>query len=189
MKVSLYYESNRKKDYTWLEVPDESEFNVMIERDYQERLGKAKSGERVERRTAQEILTEEISKPTFNSNHRNTRKSTSFDELSESVTLLIDSEIARKKSAEGEKCITGHSIMNRMRTVEEEVFGTETGDLYSALETLSPEQRELLERVFLDGVSQRRIAEEENVSEVAVSLRIKRIRAKLEKNARLVRPS
>ena len=77
-----------------------------------------------------------------------------------------------------------------MRTVEEEIFAeSDQEELYRALETLSPEQRKLLERVFLDGVSQRQIAEEENVSEVAVSQRIKRIRAKLDKNARLVRPS
>ncbi len=58
MKIYLYYESNFKKDYTWLEVPDENEFSVMIERDYRQRLDKAKPGETVKRRTPQEILNE-----------------------------------------------------------------------------------------------------------------------------------
>jgi RNA polymerase sigma factor (sigma-70 family) len=64
---------------------------------------------------------------------------------------------------------------------EEELTEDEYEDLHKALEALSPVQRELLERVFLDGVSQRQIAEEENVSEAAVSQRIKRIRAKMER--------
>ena len=188
MKVSLYYESNRKKDYTWLEVPDESEFNVMIERDYQERLGKAKPGERVTRRTAQEILTEEICKPTFNSNHRNTRKSTSFDELSESVTLLIDNEIARKKSVEGEKCITGHSIMNRMRTVEEEVFPeSDQEELYAALNAMPNRQSELLVKIYIQGIDQRVIAEEEGVDESAISHRKERALGRLEKELKKIK--
>ena len=61
MKLSVYYESNRKKYYTWLETGDE-DLSIMIERDYQERLAKAEAGEVVERRDPQTILDEEISK-------------------------------------------------------------------------------------------------------------------------------
>ena len=181
MKVSLYYESNRKKDYTWLEVPDESEFNVMIERDYQERLAKAKPGEKVERRTAQEILTEEICKPTYNNEHRAKDHTISLESLDPHDRLLgAEHHSCRRRSSYKEYSMAAdHAIYTK--SPEEELATDEYEDLHQALEALSAEQRELLERVFLDGVSQRQIAAEENVSEVAVSQRIKRIRAKMER--------
>lgn len=95
MKIYLYYESNFKKDYIWLDVPEE-EMTITIERDYQKRLAKAKPGEKVVRRDFQTIMNEEISKPTYNSNHKDERRRASYDKLDAHETLLCDSNISRK---------------------------------------------------------------------------------------------
>ena len=63
MKIYLYYEDKNKK--TYLDVP-EDECTVMIQTDYERRLREAEDGEEVMPRTVQEILDEEINKPTFN---------------------------------------------------------------------------------------------------------------------------
>lgn len=65
MKIYLYYKDKNKK--TYLDVP-EDECTVMIQTDYEKRLHEAEDGEEVMPRTVQEILDEEINKPTFNNN-------------------------------------------------------------------------------------------------------------------------
>ena len=158
MKVSLYYESNRKKDYTWLEVPDESEFNVMIERDYQERLAKAKPGERVERRTAQEIL-DETSKEIFNSHHSETRNHVSYESYDpEGKHLASDTDI------------------------EEETATVDYSDLHEELKKLPPEYQELIRKVYWDEIPQVRIAEAEGLGRKAINNRLVRIYAKIREN-------
>ena len=54
--------------------------------------------------------------------------------------------------------------------------------LYSAMEALSPSQRELVEKVYFEGRKITDIAAEENVSHVAIIRRLNRIYEKLRKN-------
>lgn len=46
-------------------IPDDTDFSTMIERDYQERLAAAGAGEKVTRRTPQEIM-DDVNKATYN---------------------------------------------------------------------------------------------------------------------------
>lgn len=157
MKISFFYESNYRKDYTWLDVP-EDEMSIVVENDYQERLAKADEGENVERRDFQTIMDEEISKPTYNSHHKNVRRH------------VLMSRIDPK----GERL---HSALD----LEKMVCGGKFGDLREAIKTLEPAQRDLVRKVFWDGADQRQIAAEEGVDESAISKRMARIYARLEK--------
>lgn len=60
MKIKMYYED--KFHPTVLEVPDE-ECSMMVETDYQQRLEEAEDKSQVIRRSVQEIIDEDFSKP------------------------------------------------------------------------------------------------------------------------------
>ena len=175
MKLSVYYESNRKKYYTWLETGDE-DLSIMIERDYQERLAKAEAGEVVERRDPQTILDEEISKPTYQTEKR---RHASFDKLDENGGLLCDSAISRPTGHTGEKQVKGHGFLTRQRTVEDVVFETEEAELDAALAAMPEDQRNLLLDVYADEIDQRVIANREGVSDSAITHRKERALARL----------
>lgn len=64
--------------------------------------------------------------------------------------------------------------------LEEEIL---TGvDVDLLLKDLSPEQRELFERIFIDGATQKEIAEEYGVSAVAIFYRLEKIFKKIKRN-------
>ena len=157
MKVSLYYESNWRKDYTWLNVPEE-EFDVMIENDYRERLKKAKPGEKVERRTPQEIL-DETSRAVYSSNCKETRRHVSYE--------AYDPDGKRIRSD---------------TNIEEETAWVDYTDLREALKKLTPEQQELVRKVFWEGVQQTKIAEDEGLGKKAIGNRLTRILRKMKEN-------
>lgn len=75
MAITIKYE-NSKDNKAPIEriynIPNGAWLNV-IETDYQERLNTADDGEEVSRRSAQEIMDEEINKPTYNLWHREYR--------------------------------------------------------------------------------------------------------------------
>ncbi len=54
-------------------------------------------------------------------------------------------------------------------------------NLHKALDTLLPEQRELITEIYFNGVTQREIAEREGVDESAISKRMDRIYKRLKK--------
>ena len=180
MKLSVYSENNCKRNYTWFETEDDS-VNVMINRDYQERLEKAKEGEIVERRDPQTILNEEISKKTYNSNHRETRRHVSYDKMDEKGGVLCDSSIARKKNTNGKTYVQTNDFLTRQKTLEEEIFGTEEDDLYAALAAMPADQYKLLMDIYVDDVDQRDIAKEAGVTESAISHRKERALARARK--------
>jgi len=154
MKISLYYESNYKKDYTWIDVPEE-EFAVMIERDYRDRLARAKDGETVERRTPQEIL-DETSRGIYNNEHSEKRRHVSLEAYNKNGNALEAQD-----------------------NVEEEVCRIDYTDLYEELKKLPPAQQELIRKVYWNGISQTRIAEDENMSRKAINNRLARIYRKM----------
>ena len=180
MKLSVFYESNYKKDYVWLDTGD-ADLSIMVENDYQERLAKAKDGETVERRDPQTILNEEISKPNYNSHHKEARRQAAYDKFEEKGGLLCDSTVARKRDTNGNFCIQARNILTKQKTVEEEAIGTEEDDLYAALAAMPREQRELLLDIYADEIDQRVIASKAGVSESAVSRRKDRALARLKK--------
>ena len=141
MKIYLYYEDKNKK--TYLDVP-EDECTVMIQTDYERRLREAEDGEEVMPRTVQEILDEEINKPTFNNNQTETRRHVSLDALEE---LGIDFV--------GEQGV--------------KIDGEEFAELRDAIAKHKPEQQELLKTVFWEGIKPGDIEESEGDYGSAIS--------------------
>ena len=155
MKITLYYED--KFHPTILEVPEE-ECTVMVETDYQERLGAAEDKTAVQRRTVQEILDAEVNAPTFQRNRTETRRH---------VHLSADA--------------LDRQMADTMPDVPTALLGADYSELHRAIAQLRPQQRELLRRVFWEGVRQAEIARQEGVLESAVSERMRRIYQRLKK--------
>lgn len=157
MKLSVYYESNYKRDYVWLDTEDE-DLSVMIERDYQERLAKAQDGEIVERRDPQAIL-DETSKTIYNSHHRYARRSV--------LASALDPEEKRIRSAENPE--------------EEVIRREENAVLRAAINQLPDQQARLLEDLFFNGYSQKELADAFDIRENSMSDRKRRALASLKK--------
>lgn len=155
MKIALYYED--KFHPTILEVSEE-ECTVMVEADYQERLGAAEDKNAVQRRTAQEILDAEVNAPTFRRNRTETRRH---------VHLSADN--------------LDRQMADTMPDVPTVLLGADYSELHRAIAQLRPQQRELLRRVFWEGVRQAEIARQEGVLESAISERMRRIYQRLKK--------
>ena len=157
MKLYLYYESAFKSDYTWLETDDE-ELSVMVENDYHQRQMAAEDPDSVSLRDAQQILNEDLNRPSYNSWHKHSRHCSSFEEYN-----VDDNRVCSPAS------------------LEDEIREIRHADLYEAISTLDPDQKELLTRVYWDGESQTDIAREMGVSTVAITQRMNRIYARLRK--------
>ena len=155
MKITLYYED--KFHPTILEVSEE-ECTVMIEADYQERWDAAEDKTAVQRRTAQEILDAEVNAPTFRRNRTETRRH---------IHLSVD-DLDRLRA-------------DAMLDVPTALLGADYSVLHHAIEQLRPQQRELLRRVFWEGVRQAEIARQEGVLESTISERMRRIYQRLKK--------
>ena len=154
MIVKLYYE--KKTETTEIEVSDE-ECSLMIQTDYEMRLRNAKDGEEVLPRSVQEILDEEINKPTFNSNQTETRRHCSLDVMQEAGMDLSnedDIELPDEKYAE----------------------------LRAAIAQLKPEQQELLRKVFYEEIKQVDIAKSEGVKKASIESRLYTIYKKIRKH-------
>ena len=155
MKIALYYED--KFHPTILEVSEE-ECTVMVEADYQERLDAAKDKTAVQRRTAQELLDAEVNAPTFRRNRTETRRH---------IHLSAD-DLDRLRA-------------DAMLDVPTALLGADYSVLHHAIAQLRPQQRELLRRVFWEGVRQSEIARQEGVLESTISERMRRIYQRLRK--------
>ena len=156
MKIYLYYEDKNKK--TYLDVP-EDECTVMIQTDYERRLCEAEDGEEVMPRTVQEILDEEINKPTFNNNQTETRRHSYIEDMDPDDKHFDD----------------GTDILSDY--IQRESFE----ELYRAIEQLEPKQQELLKKVFWEEIKQVDIAKSEGVGKTAIENRMTRIYARLKK--------
>jgi len=156
MKITVYYED--KTCATTLEVPD-ADCEIWVETDYQQRLAAAEDKSTVTRRSPQEIMDEECNKPTFNNNHRETRRHASLEQVDLDGCFLAGAE-----------------------DVQTDLFNEDYAELYRAIEKLRPQQKELLRKVFWDEMKQAEIAAEEGVWWTAVENRLSRIYARLRKN-------
>lgn len=156
MRIKTYCEN--KQQVTYFEI-DEEELNVMIETDYQIRLGEAEDKSKVQRRTAQEILDEEINKPTFNRNQTETRRHKHLEALDPQEDTIASPQ----------------NIENLLLKKEE------YEELEEAIKKLTEKQRELIYLKYFKKMKQKDIAKKLNISEAAVSQRINTILKKLEK--------
>ena len=156
MKISMYYED--KNNVTTIDVPDE-ECAIWVESDYQKRLESAEDKSKVDRRTPQQIMDEECNKPTFNSHQRETRRHVSLEAYDADHNLVADS----------------------FDLVEELLMKERYSDLHKAIETLCPQQKELLKKVFWEGIKQARVAESEGAGNSVISHRLERIYNRLKK--------
>ena len=156
MKIKMYYKD--KFHPTVLEVPDE-ECSVMVETDYQQRLEVAEDKSVIARRSVQEIMDEDFSKPTFNRNHAETRRH-----------VLLSAYDPEGQSVEGLPDIQSDLLVK-----------DDYADLYQAIQKLRPKQKELLRKVFWENLRQTDIAKEEGVGKSAISQRLTTICNRLRK--------
>ena len=157
MKIRLYYASKLDRDTIILDVPD-SECEVMVETDYQQRLAQAKPEDRdaVSRRDPQTIINEECNKPTFNSHHAETRRHVALEAL----------------DPEGDHIGDGFDV-------EEAAFPEDWNDLHQAIDRLRPRQKELLRKIFWEEMKQAEIAKAEGLTDQALHNRLARIYERL----------
>ena len=157
MKIRMYYESKLDKDTIILDVPDE-ECEIMVERDYQQRVAEAAPENRaaVTRRDPQTIIDEECNKPTFNGHHRETRRHIALDVL----------------DPEGDHISDGTDL-------EGTVCEDEQNDLYRAIAQLTPEQQALVRKIYWEEIGQRELAQAEGVTDQALHNRMSRIYKRL----------
>lgn len=156
MIIKLYYEC--KGNVTILEVPDD-ECEIMVETDYQQRLASTEDKASVHRRTAQEIMDEDLNKPTFNNHQRETRRHI--------ATEVIDPD--------------GRHISGGLDPLTALIRDEQFEELRQAIERLQPQQKELVRRVFWADEKQADIAREQGVSKAALTARMKKIYATLKK--------
>lgn len=157
MKIRMYYESKLDKDTIILDVPDD-ECEIMVERDYQQRMAAAAPKERtaVVRRDPQTIIDEECNKPTFNSHHRETRRHVALDAL----------------DPEGDHISDGTDL-------ERTICGDEREYLHQAIAQLTPDQQALIRKIYWEEIAQREIAKAEGVTDQALHNRMSRIYKRL----------
>ena len=106
----------------------------------------------------QEILDAEVNAPTFRRNRTETRRH---------VHLSAD-DLDRQ-------------MADTLPDVPTDLLGEDYSALHHAIEQLRPQQRELLRRVFWEGVRQAEIARQEGVLESTISERMRRIYQRLKK--------
>ena len=153
MKITVYYED--KTHATTLEVPD-ADCEIWVETDYQQRLAAAEDKSAVTRRSPQEIMDEECNKPTFNSHQRETRRHASLEQVDLDGCFLVGAE-----------------------DVETDLLKENYEELNRAIAGLSPQQQELIRKIFRDEMKQADIAREEGVHWTAIEGRLRRIYARL----------
>ncbi len=68
-----------------------------------------------------------------------------------------------------------------IKTEQEHIKNFRLKNLHKAMDSLLPEQRELLSKIYFGGVTQREIAEQEGIDESAISKRMERIYKRLKK--------
>lgn len=155
MKIRIRYEN---KD-TEFEVTEE-ECLEMIESDYIERKAQAKPGEEVSKRPVQEILDERFNKPEYNSFHKVQRNTVSLE------NLWVEGGWFRDDSQEPDAVIERRELLHR---------------LPEAIQSLEPQQQELLYRIFFLGEKETEVAKLAGVSRAAISHRMNRIYSQIEK--------
>ena len=102
----------------------------------------------------------DLDRQQYNNDQKETRRHFSLDGMDYEGELFVSAE-------DTEKAVEHREDMAR---------------LYSAMEVLSPSQRELVEKVYFEERTFASIAREEGVGESAIRDRMKRIHKKLEKN-------
>ena len=157
MKIYVYYED--KNDKTYFDVP-EDECTIMVQTDYERRLREADEGEEVMPRSVQEIIDNEINKPTFNNNQTETRRHIHIEDVDPEDRHFDD----------------GTDILSDY--IKREGFE----ELYTALEQLEPQQRELVYKVFWEEMKQTEIAKAEGVRKTAIENRLTRIYERIKKH-------
>ncbi len=101
----------------------------------------------------------DLDRQQYNNDHKETRRHVSLDGMDYEGELFVSA-----KDTEGEA-----------------VRREDMARLFSAMETLSPDQRELVEKVYFEERKITDIAREEGVSEAAIRNRLKKIYSRLKK--------
>ena len=168
MKIEIKYENKTVS----LDVADDTDFSVMIERDYEERLAEAKAkGEDTKDIVpydVQQLFTESLNKPDYNNYHKHNRH---FGMPKK--TYRKDDEAA--DMTDGIGFINPNKYVYWLGATEEEKRDTEieNEEVYNLIRSiLKPKQADLLIAIVRDDISLKDYAARENVSVSAISHRM-----------------
>ena len=168
MKIEIKYENKTVS----LDVADDTDFSVMIERDYEERLAEAKAkGEDTKNIVpydVQQLFTESLNKPDYNNYHKHNRH---FGMPKK--TYRKDDEAA--DMTDGIGSINPNKYVYWLGATEEEKRDTELEDeeVYNLIRSiLKPKQADLIIAIVLDDISLKEYAAREGVSISAISHRM-----------------
>ncbi|WP_051221168.1 RNA polymerase sigma factor [Eremococcus coleocola] len=184
-------------DMTVFEI-DDSELAIMVDADFELQQKELECPEEAKKRSPQEILDERFSKPDVNNfrRHKDNTSSNSYKDSGGAYKELEHSSMAGlnyhkrppKDKKKGPMRSDRYKDVKRRAGRQPEYYSDTLAEelelsdvLNEALETLDENQRELIEKVFFEGVSQADIAREEGVSKTAIHNRLKRIYEKLKK--------
>ena len=167
MKIEIKYENKTVS----LDVADDTDFSVMIERDYEERLAEAKAkGEDTKDIVpydVQQLFSESLNKPDYNNYHKHNRhsgmpkKTYRKDDEAADMTDGID-------SINPDKCVYWLGA-NEAEKRDAELEDEEVRNLIRSV--LKPKQAELLIAIVLEDISLKEYAAREGVSISAISHR------------------
>ena len=93
-------------------------------------------------------------------------------------TKSLDGIIEAGRDFEDDQTDIEEIILN---SEAERIKNTRLENLHNALNSLLPEQKELISKIYFGGLTQREIAEQEGVDESAISKRMERIYKRLKK--------
>ncbi|MBC2727103.1 sigma factor-like helix-turn-helix DNA-binding protein [Desulfosporosinus sp.] len=120
------------------------------------------TGESVEIEVPDDIgeVSIEIDRVIYNSDHRETRRHNSVENLQEKGIHLVDQRV---------------DVVSTIESLET------NESLHNALIRLLPQQQELIKKVFIEGRSMASIAREEGVTAKAIQDRVNKIKRRLKK--------
>ena len=142
-----------------VEVPDE-ECESMIRNDYEERRAAAADPSTVQPRTMQEIMDDRFNKPEYNSIHQYRANNRTLDAYDDDDRMFEDDADPIGTALEQDELVAA---------------------LHKAIATLSPQQQDLVRRIYFEGEMAMNIAAEDGVSKTAIHNRMNRIYADLKK--------
>ena len=155
MQIRIRYDNS----FQTVEVT-EAECESMIRNDYEERRAAATDPSTVQPRTMQEIMDERFNRPEHSNYKKEHRRCYSLDGCDFEGTDFLDPSADHAADYEKEEMLLA---------------------LKEAMETLQPQQKELIKRIFSDGETVIGIAEKDGVLRSSVYHRLDKIYAVLQK--------
>ena len=149
MVITLRYDNSLPIS---INLPDDTDFSLMLDRDYEQRLADAEEGGEVSRHQTAQDFFDGMSREDYNGWHRENRRANSFHSLNfkdASQLAFIEAGFSRiEKEEEAEK-------------------------VREAVGKLPEKQRKVIASIYFGGRTQEDVAEAEGITQPAVAQRLK----------------